>query len=86
MQKYIFVLVAVCLGAAEARAEELYDFACCPNDDCRSSEIDQVTPTLEGWNVSGLDEVIRFGDSRIRTSRDRRWINHKWVVCMALEL
>lgn len=70
MQKHIFVLIAYCLATEAASAEELYDFACCPNDDCQISELDQVTIAPDGWEIADLNELIPFGDPRIRTSRD----------------
>lgn len=70
MQKHIFVLIACWLGAGATNAQELYDFACCPNDDCQMSEIGQVTVAIDGWEIADLDEIILFDDPRIRTSRD----------------
>ena len=70
MQKVWFVVVSCWLSAAEASAETLYDFACCPNDDCKNSGADQITRQANGWHVAGLDQVIGFDDPRIRISRD----------------
>lgn len=70
MQKVWFVVVSCGLFAGQASAETLYDFACCPNDDCQTSGIDQVTQQADGWHVASLDEVISFDDPRIRVSSD----------------
>lgn len=73
MQNRVFVICLWVLGGGSAQAQDLYDFACCPNDDCRSAEVGHVEHAADGYHIAGLKEVIGFDDPRIRTSRDQRY-------------
>lgn len=70
MKNTAFVLLSIQLQISPASAQELYDFSCCPNDDCQSAQNNAVTVTSDGYHVESLDIVIASDDPRIKASRD----------------
>jgi hypothetical protein len=70
MEKLGIVMIALLVQSAPGMTAELYDFACCPNDDCHSAQSDTVALTPNGYHVESLNIIVPPDDSRIRVSKD----------------
>lgn len=73
MKTRAFAICFLAVSIGQGAAEELYDFDCCPNDDCKVQDASAVLLQAEGYYLPELDVLIRFGDPRLHVSRDGRY-------------
>ena len=73
MKVTALVICTALTAIPAAQADELYDFVCCPRDNCESVASNSVSQVADGYLVHSLQEVVATGDPRIRISRDGRY-------------
>ena len=73
MNMNTFVICFALIATGPAGATGLYDFGCCPNDDCQSVDPATISQVAGGYLVRDLQEVVAADDPRIRISRDGRY-------------
>ncbi len=73
---FLAALMAIVVWSARpARAHDAltgwtYDYSCCSSADCRQVATKAVKEGSEGYTIVGTGELIRYGDTRIKRSKD----------------
>lgn len=73
--KYLALFIAIYFLAAPASAHQapsgwVYDSDCCSEKDCRPAEDGEISLMPDGYHIAKTNEVIPYGDKRVRPSGD----------------
>lgn len=62
----------------EAMSGWAYDTSCCSGQDCYQIRADSVRATPSGWLVPETNEVIPYGDKKLKVSGDGEFHRCSW--------